>query len=306
MDAPQQKLIKEEVDRTLSEAMGEAYVLVAQAKEKYAKEAAQPQSKEPTGDTNGGASRPSAANDARIRAALRVVVAKACQDPDNFTGADLDELNALPDANDPNIYLLAHDGLDRACELPLFRELGRRLVHEVFNAATVRNAVPKARQDARETDIPAAAVVVPVPAARQPDRFVPVPAARAPDPIELAQAVKALAVSACDDSAAFLSGDGVSAALELALDHRAPFADQISQGLSGCTKTVFDRIVRAMLQGSFRDHDDVVDRVNDYLKEARTPAIRPNPLPSPGPEGPPRPIQRHCAASRGGVCVEWF
>jgi len=149
--------------------------------------------------------------------------------------------------------------------------------------------------DPGERSSPVAQAPQPVAVAPGPIR---VPAAVDPGP-GYAQALKGLAISACDDGPT-LSGDGITAAIVLGISRRVPDSDRISRELSGCSKWVFDRLVQSIARRDFQTRDDVVRLVNAFAHEARQPT--PNPVVTP--RGPREPITPNdpCKRAYPGYC----
>jgi hypothetical protein len=173
-----------------------------------------------------------------LRAALRDIVVKACADPDSVTQEDLD---ALPLPADPNFVINNFPqglGPFGKCPRGLYVSLGARWGHgERLDMNTIRSIVH-----------PNQPVMAPKP--------FPIPLA-AIEYDRLWADVKALAISACDDSP-HLSGDGIGAVLTLHHsltdpnyrgDYRAISWE--AQGLTGCASWVYASLDQNIARDNF-------------------------------------------------------
>ena len=311
LDAPQQKLIADEVDRSLSDAMGEAAQLISQAKEIRAKMEASA--------AQGDSDAPSDAGDARLRSVFTKIAKIACKDPESLPA---DSTDNLPYANRRGSYAEqgAYDQLNTACETELYQFMGRHWERmEWFNSPQIRKEAHRIIQEEYDLAHPVAAPAPPV-AAAEPSRAAN-PARDADDHQkerrhliafleERVRIMKAVVRAACETGGDFSSEDEENWRMardslswnDIHSDGRPHIEgydpDKALDGLTGC-----DRELMADLLEKLKNYSNV-ERMNGVAQPVlqkfglrRYPQVG-NPQRSPA--GQP---QTHCAASQGGGCV---
>jgi len=296
-DFSQQKLIKEEENNTLSDAMTEAHAMIKVAREEFAKEAAaevarrqEEQAKRQEEIQDAAAKERKRREDENSKQAARIAVrdmaVKACEHPDSVRQSELD---ALPHPVLP--FYFPGDFDLPFCAQRLYSELGFAVQNgKKMDAEWLLDMVQRAQP-------PQAAYRPPV--AR---------AAPAPDFSEkYGDDVRDLAERACDGRET-LPIDGLNALYELQRVGKVFNSAQVSQELSGCEKYVYDHLVNDIYVRYFRHTSSTVDELADLVFELSRKSRPPEPAqslqPPTGSNRAPQP-QRHCAAEKSGVCVYW-
>jgi hypothetical protein len=107
-----------------------------------------------------------------------------------------------------------------------------------------------------------------------------------------------------------LSGKGLTAAYKLdGWAGRVIDSDRVRQELSGCSRVVYDRLVKRISDRSKSlrnvSRESLVSWINDIAQEAQESEVAEPVRTLQAPSGPGRnpPPQKHCAAWRNGVCM---